>query len=73
MAVTKKQEMFINILWAVGLSKDTAIGIVLMLQKEEQMDLMVDFIEDNPKATESELLMKAVELSGGPKEFTIED
>ena len=50
---------FLRVLQCIGMSQDTAVFITMMLETKEQMDELVMFIQNNPKATEMETLEKA--------------
>ena len=44
-------------------SLDTAKAIMIILDGDEQMEQMMQYIKDNPTATEDMLLEKALEIS----------
>ena len=62
-SVFKSIEAFSKVLKSLMLSKDGTIAIALMLQEDNQMIEMVEYIKNNPNATESEILKKAVEIN----------
>ena len=74
MELSMTEKVLIHLLKTSKIDKDAIIGITLMLREQEtMMEDMIIYLSDNPKATQADTLMKAVELTGGPKEFTIED
>ncbi len=54
---------FIRMLLSVGLEKKTVEMIVSALSDVSQMRQLAFFLQENPKATESEILEKVLEIS----------
>ena len=61
--LSKAQANLIDCLKFLKLEQDTIIVIMLMIPKDEQIAKMAEFLLDNPKASESEILKKATEIS----------
>lgn len=61
--LSEAQANLIDCLKFLKLEQDTIIVIMLMIPKDEQMAKMAEFLLDNPKASESEILKKATEIS----------
>jgi hypothetical protein len=54
---------FIAILADIGISQKTIVAITVMLmEKSEAMDALVDWIEENPHRSEKEVIKKATDL-----------
>ena len=66
--ITDKEKVaFLQILADLGLCRETCLGILAMMSdNRNKMNEMVDFIEANLNATETELLKKAVEIDDTP-------
>ena len=66
--ITDKEKVaFLQILADLGLCRETCWGILAMMDdKRNKMNEMVDFIEANLNATETELINKAMEISDTP-------
>ena len=66
--ITDKEKVaFLQILADLGLCRETCWGILAMLDDDRnKMNEMVDFIEANLNATETELINKAMEISDTP-------
>ena len=66
MKLTKKDtklDIFVDLLCAIDLPRDTIMGLCAMVEKNEKaMDAIVDFIDENPNRTESEIIKKASEM-----------
>ena len=55
---------FMKILMSMNLPETSIKAITQMVwNKPEQMDKIVAYIKENPKATESQMLTKAMEIS----------
>ena len=54
---------FVRIMRDIGVSQTTSEMITSMLKNKTQMDALVKFTEENPKATEAEILAKAQEIN----------
>ena len=58
-------KLFIKVLMSMGLPDTTIMVITEMFwNKVEMMDEMVAFIKTNPNATETQVITKAMEISG---------
>ena len=63
----KEKVAFLQILADLGLCRETCLGILAMMNNDiNKANEMVDFIEANLNATETELLKKAVEIDDTP-------
>lgn len=62
--ITDKEKVaFLQILADLGLCRETCWGILAMMDDDRnKMNEMVDFIEANLNATETELINKAMEI-----------
>ena len=59
----KEKVAFLQILADLGLFRETCLGILAMMNNDiNKANEMVDFIEANLNATETELLKKAVKI-----------
>lgn len=47
----------------LNLKQETIVGIMLLIPKDEQIAEMAEYLLENPKATESQLLKKATDIS----------
>ena len=67
MKITEKNKelvkAFARIMRDIGVSQTTSEMITSMLKNKAQMDALVEFTEENPKATEAEILDKAQEIT----------
>lgn len=61
--LTEAQANLINCLKSLKFKRDTIIAIMLMIPQDEQIAEMADYLLSNPKATESDILEKAIEIS----------
>lgn len=61
---TELRKIFAQILLDLKLKEEETAVILTMLQTEEQMERMVNYIEEHNEATESELLEKATRIAG---------
>ena len=59
----ENHKKFAKLLKALRLTKDSTITIALLLQENHQMVAMAEYLKENPNATESEILKKAVEIN----------
>ena len=58
------KQAFMNVLYSMRVQKKNITAITQLLWGNIQaMDELVKFIKENPKATESEILRKATEIS----------
>ena len=59
------EKIFIRILVRMQVSTDQICGIMAMLKNNKPaMDKVVDFIEENPQATESQIIKAASRAAG---------
>ena len=61
--LTTAQETLIECLQLLGLEATAIITIMLMIPEDEQIAEMAEYLLKNPKATESDILKKAVDIS----------
>ena len=54
---------FVRIMRDIGVSQTTSEMITSMLKSKTQIDALVKYTEENPKATEAEILVKAQEIT----------
>ena len=63
MALTETQGLLLNGLELYKVEKGAIIGIMIMLQKEDQMNELMHYMASNPEMTQEEILEKAVEIA----------
>ncbi len=68
MALTDKEKMLGFALHARGLSKEYTLAILMLLNLEDEIDDMVWFMGENPKATQEQLLAVALQLDKESRE-----
>lgn len=61
--LTEAQASLIECLKFLKIDRDAIVVIMLMIPKDEQIAEMAEFLLENPQATESDMLGKALELS----------
>lgn len=61
--LSEAQVNLIECLKFLKVSQENIVGIMLMIPQDEQIAEMAEYLSNNPKATESEILKKAVEIS----------
>lgn len=61
--LTEAQSDMIECLNFLKLDKNAIVVIMLLIPKDEQIAEMAEFLLENPKATESDILKKAVDIS----------
>lgn len=61
MEVTNQAKRILNLLKIVGFDVDTAMGIMLLLNKDWKQKDWISWLLDNPKATTDEIIGKAME------------
>ena len=61
--LTEAQEKFIECLMLLNIKPDAIKVIMLLIPKDEQIAAMAEYLLQNPKATESDMLGKAIEIS----------
>ena len=62
MALTEKQQLLLNGLELFKVEQEAIIGIMITLQQPEEMDMLMDYMMKNQKATQEEILLKTVEI-----------
>lgn len=60
--LSEAQANLIECLKFLKISQETIVGIMLMIPKDEQIAEMANYLSDNPKASESEILKKTTEI-----------
>lgn len=60
---TERQERLIDKLDDVGVSLDSMTVIFTLLQRDEQLEALESFLEENPNATEPDVLGKTLEFA----------
>ncbi|MBO4212911.1 MAG: hypothetical protein J5894_02235 [Clostridia bacterium] len=67
MKITKenktKASLFAKILLNIGLTEETGTYIMTLFPNEATMDKMVEYISNNPQATEKEIIEEAERIS----------
>ena len=61
--LSTNQKNLIQVLKYLKLEEDAIIGIVLSLKSDNQIADMAEYLSANPRATQSQILAKSVELS----------
>lgn len=59
MELTIPQKLLIGYMKNNGATEETIIRTILVLETEEQLKIMVDFVIDNPKASAKEIIAEA--------------
>ena len=67
MELTEKQKLLLNGLELFKVEQEAKIGIMIALQDEKQMDMLMNYMANNQKATQEEILIKTVEIKRGDK------
>ncbi len=55
---TEIEKKMMKYLKMLGIEKDTAIALLLSLEKEENYQQLINYIENNPKITKEDVLEK---------------
>ena len=63
MELTYTQELLMNGLDLFGVEKDAIVLILTALQKEKQMEELMQYMVNNRTATQEQILLKMVEIS----------
>lgn len=63
MELTEKQKKLLQYFQALKISEENIIGIMLLIQKEEQQNQMMDYIIANKVLTKDQLIEKAMQIS----------
>ena len=61
--LSEAQASLIECLKFLKLEQDAIIVIMLLIPKDEQIAIMAEYLLENPKATESDILAKAQEIT----------
>ena len=61
--LSEAQANLIECLKFLKLEQDAIVAIMLLIPKDEQIATMAEYLLENPKATESDILKKATEIS----------
>ena len=69
--MTDKQIIFMNrmklLVKQEVLSDNSGLGLCLYLQKDEQIDAMIEYLDEHPEATQDDILQYADEIVGSEK------
>ena len=65
MALTPVEKLLVRGLKIFGASEDETVSIGLLLETEEQQFEMMYWMADNPEATPSDLIGKALDITAG--------
>lgn len=63
MQLSRTEVILIELLKVCEIDEDGIVGIMLMLQEEDQVRQMIDWIDQNPTASKSQILMQVAELA----------
>lgn len=61
--LTKMQELLIELLQAFGVRKDIIMAVLLMVNTDNQIMELTEFMDRNRQATEDEIIEEAVRIS----------
>ena len=61
--LTKMQELLIELLQAFGVRKDIIVAVLLMVNTDNQIMELTEFMDRNRQATEDEIIEEAVRIS----------
>ena len=61
--LSQAQASLIECFKFLKIKQDAIIAIMLMIPNDEQIAEMAEYLLDNPKATESQILEKAMEIA----------
>ena len=61
--LTKMQELLIELLQAFGVRKDIIVAVLLMVNTDDQIMELTEFMDRNRQATEDEIIEEAVRIS----------
>ena len=61
--LSEAQANLIECLKFLNVQKDAIVAIMLLIPKDEQIATMAEYLLENPKATEAEILAKALEIN----------
>ncbi len=70
--LSEVQADLIECLKLLKVKQDAIVAIMLLIPNDEQIATMAEYLLENPKATESEILEKALELTKEPLNETAE-
>ena len=65
MHLTHTEELLIDGLKLFGVNGETIIGIMMFLNTEELQNQMIDYLMDNSKATEQDILLEMKRICRG--------
>lgn len=65
MALGKTHRILIQLLKVCEVEEEGAIAIMLLVKEEELAEQLIQWIDENPMAVESEILEKALRLNTG--------
>jgi hypothetical protein len=63
MVLSKQQKLLINGLELFGVEKGAIVGIMVSLQKPEQMEKLMEYMANNPTMTQEDILGKTAEIA----------
>jgi hypothetical protein len=63
MVLSKQQKLLINGLELFGVEKGAIVGIMVALQKPEQMEKLMEYMADNPTMPQEDILEKTSEIA----------
>lgn len=63
MQLSRTEVILIELLKVCEIDEEGIVGIMLMLQEEDQVRQMIDWIDQNPTASKSQILMQVAELA----------
>jgi hypothetical protein len=58
MGLTETQQLLLNGLELFKVEEEAIIGIMITLQNENQMDMLMNYMAENQKATQEDILLK---------------
>ena len=61
--LTESQANLIECLNFLKEKQENIVGMMLMIPQDEQIAEMAEYLSNNPKSTESDILAKAIEIS----------
>ena len=62
---SERMRLFVRLLCAMGISEQAVIRIcTIVLGNQTAMDDIIDYIDENPSRSETEIIRKAVEIMG---------
>ena len=61
--LTKMQKLLIELLQAFGVEKDMIVAVLLMVNTDEQIAELNEFLDRNRKATQDEIMEEALRIN----------